>query len=462
MATQLVFPDGFKWGAATASYQLDGAAHADGKGLSIWDTFSHTPGKTLHGDTGDVACDHYHRFESDVRIMADLGLQTYRFSISWPRVLPDGVGKVNEAGLDFYRRLVDELLANDINPAVTLYHWDLPQVLEDQGGWLNRETSSHFAEYARVVGEALGDRLESIITLNEPWVSSFIGYTTGHHAPGKQDLGDGVIAAHHLLLGHGLAVESLRSTTNSCDLGITVNLSVAVPASTSELDVKVASRHDDQLDRWFLDPILKGSYPESLLEEYVGIVGDDFIHADDMATISADIDFLGVNYYTRNILAARDEAHEPWTRKTTLSEFGDFNDVTPHETPRTTKDWPIDPDGLHDLLVWITESYGKIPLYVTENGAAFIDYVDQSGAVHDSQRVDYLRDHFAAAHRALASGVDLRGYFVWSLFDNFEWADGYSQRFGLVFIDYHTQERILKDSARWYKSVISANGVDLA
>ena len=309
---------------------------------------------------------------------------------------------------------------------------------------------------------ALGDRLESIITLNEPWVSSFIGYTTGHHAPGKQDLGDGVIAAHHLLLGHGLAVESLRSTTNSCDLGITVNLSVAVPASTSELDVKVASRHDDQLDRWFLDPILKGSYPESLLEEYVGIVGDDFIHADDMATISADIDFLGVNYYTRNILAARDEAHEPWTRKTTLSEFGDFNDVTPHETPRTTKDWPIDPDGLHDLLVWITESYGKIPLYVTENGAAFIDYVDQSGAVHDSQRVDYLRDHFAAAHRALASGVDLRGYFVWSLFDNFEWADGYSQRFGLVFIDYHTQERILKDSARWYKSVISANGVDLA
>jgi beta-glucosidase len=460
MENRLVFPQDFKWGAATASYQIEGAAHEDGKGLSIWDTFSHTPGKTLHGDTGDVACDHYHRFASDVKIMADLGLQAYRFSISWPRIFPDGTGEVNEAGLDFYRRLVDEVLEHGIKPAATLYHWDLPQALEDQGGWLNRATSSYFADYARVIGEALGDRLENIITLNEPWVSSFIGYTTGHHAPGKQDLGDGVIAAHHLLLGHGLAVESLRGVAKSCEVGITVNLSVAIPATSSELDVKAASRHDDQLDRWFLDPVLKGQYPAGLLTEYVSLVGDDFIHEGDMTTINADIDFLGINYYTRNIVAARKQPHEPWTRQTSLGDFSDVDDVTPHAAPRTTKEWPIDPDGLHDLLVWVSKNYGAIPLYVTENGAAFIDYVDQSGSVHDSERVDYLQGHFAAAHRALEEGVNLRGYFVWSLFDNFEWADGYSQRFGLVFIDYHTQERIMKDSAHWYKSVISENAID--
>ncbi|MFZ1062292.1 MAG: GH1 family beta-glucosidase [Acidimicrobiales bacterium] len=461
MANRLVFPEDFKWGAATASYQIEGAAREDGKGPSIWDTFSHTPGATLHGDTGDVACDHYHRVEADVKLMAELGLKTYRFSVSWPRVLPEGSGAVNQAGLDFYRRLTDELLAHGIKPAATLYHWDLPQALEDRGGWLSRDTSSHFADYARVVGEALGDRLESIITLNEPWVSSFIGYTTGHHAPGKKDLGDGAIAAHHLLLGHGLAVPVLRDVAGSCELGITVNLSLAVAASQDDVDVRAAARHDDQLNRWFLDPILKGAYPRGLLDEYVDVAGENFVHENDLATINADIDFVGINYYTRNIVAGRREPHEPWTRQTSLGDFINLDDVTPLARARTTKGWPIDPDGLHDLLVWLTETYGAVPLYVTENGAAFIDYVDQTGSVHDSERVDYLRDHFAAAHRALNEGVNLKGYFVWSLFDNFEWADGFSQRFGLVYIDYRTQERILKDSAQWYRAVIDANAVDL-
>jgi beta-glucosidase len=325
---------------------------------------------------------------------------------------------------------------------------------------LNRDTALHFAEYARVVGEALGDRVNRFITLNEPWVSSFIGYTTGHHAPGLQDLGSGVIAAHNLLYSHGLAVKALRATAQASEVGLTLNLSPAIAASSSERDIKAARRVDDQLNRWFLDPVLKGSYPEELLAEHVAYLGGDFIHEGDLTTIAAPIDFLGINYYTRNILAARTTPHESWSRATTYGDFLDVDDVTAHSTPRTTKDWPIDPEGLHDVLVWVAKEYGPIALFVTENGAAFLDYVDQGGSVHDEERIEYLQRHFAAAHRAIEGGVDLRGYYVWSLFDNFEWADGYSQRFGLVFIDYQSQARILKDSAKWFTSVIGSNAVD--
>jgi beta-glucosidase len=461
MTDKLVFPDGFLWGVATASYQIEGAVHEDGRTPSIWDTFSHRPGTTLHGDNGDVACDHYHRLEQDVDLLADLGIPSYRFSIAWPRVQPDGKAAVNQAGLDYYRRLVDALRAKGIEPVATLYHWDLPQALEDAGGWLNRDTASRFEDFAHVTGAALGDRVDRWITLNEPWCASFVGYSTGVHAPGHKEIGAGVIAAHHLLLAHGMATRALADSAGAApQVGIALNLSPITPASDSSEDSAAAQRVDQQRNRWFLDPVLRGSYPEWLLDEYVRLIGDSFLRPGDLEVIHADISFLAVNYYTPLRVASVPPRVAP-TRGSSLGDWLGAEERPRSDVPRTTKDWTIEPDGLTAVLLRIRNDYGDIPLYITENGAAFYDYVDPGGTVHDPERIDYLKRHFAAAHAGITQGVNLRGYFVWSLLDNFEWADGYGQRFGIVFTDYRTQERIPKESARWYREVIAANAVEV-
>ncbi len=462
MSAWLAFPEGFLWGVATASYQIEGAAYEDGKGPSIWDTFTHDAGTVHHGDNGDIACDHYHRLDSDVELMAELGIPAYRFSIAWPRVQPDSKGSVNEAGLDHYRRLVDALRSRDIEPVVTLYHWDLPQALQDEGGWTNRDTAKRFEEYAHIVAGALGDRVQRWITLNEPWVAAFVGYARGEHAPGVRDLGASVLAAHHLLLGHGLAARAVAGTVGqSAQIGITLNLAPVIPVSKTGEDAAAARRVDVHLNRWFLDPVLRGTYPEELFEEHVRLVGDDFVRSGDLEAIHADLDFIGVNYYTtRRVAAPAGPNAARRTQDSTYRTWLGADEQPRNGVPRTTMGWTIEPGGLTALLLRLREDYGDVPLYITENGAAFCDYADPTGAVRDPERIDYLRSHLAAAHAAIAQGVNLRGYFVWSLMDNFEWAHGYSQRFGIVFVDYRTQERIPKASAYWYRDVIAANAVD--
>jgi beta-glucosidase len=458
MAGSIAFPDNFVWGTATASYQVEGATDADGRGVSIWDTFCRTPGAVFHGDTGDIACDQYHRIETDIDLMAGLNLGAYRFSIAWPRVQPDGSGPINQAGLDYYRRAVDALRARGIAPAVTLYHWDLPQALQDAGGWVKRDTAQRFADYATVVAEALGAGVETWITLNEPWVSAHLGYAQGVHAPGIRDLSQAVRAAHHLLLGHGLAVEALRSVVaDTTDVGITLNLSPVKAESTSQEDTAAASRVDQYLNRWFLDPTLKGEYPPELLELYRPIAGDDFIADGDLKLINVGIDFLGINFYRRTAVAAAGGG--PGSGGLPFEPVLQAVGYRPAGVPQTTKGWPIEPDALTELLLRVRSDYGDIPLYITENGAAFSDYVDPDGKVNDPERIDYVDRHLRAAHEAISAGVDLRGYFYWSLLDNFEWADGYSQRFGLIWVDYATQERILKASGSWFGEVARTNSL---
>ena len=462
MSDQLVFPKDFLWGVTTAAYQYEGAADEDGKGPSIWDTFTHLPGTVHHGDNGDIACDDYHRLDSDVELMAELGIGACRFSIAWPRVQPDGSSAVNQAGLDHYRRLVDALRARGIEPVVTLYHWDLPQGLQDVGGWTNRDTAKRFEDYARIVADALGDRVERWVTVNEPYVAAFVGYASGQHAPGLRDLGAAVTAAHHLLLGHGMAARAIAETAgSSAQIGIALNLVPVTPASKSDEDAAAARRLDVHLNRWFLDSVLLGRYPEMLLGEYVHLVGDDFLRAGDLEIIRADLDFLGVNYYTRRTVAvSADSKVAPPTRRSSYSSWLGVDERPRDDVPRTSTGWAIEPDGLTEILLRVREDYGDIPLYITENGAAFFDYADPTGAVRDPERIEYLSSHLVAAHAAISKGVDLRGYFLWSLLDNFEWADGYSQRFGIVFVDYRTQQRIPKASAFWYRGVIAANAVD--
>jgi beta-glucosidase len=441
------FPEGFAWGTATASYQIEGAVDVGGRSKSIWDTFSHTPGKVDNGDNGDVADDHYHRYAEDVQHMADLGVGWYRFSLAWPRLQPDGRGALNEQGVDFYARLIEALLAKDITPWVTLYHWDLPQVLEDAGGWPERDTAERFAEYAAAVYERLSDRVTAWTTLNEPWCSSILGYSAGAHAPGVTDPGASIKAAHHLLLGHGLAIDAMRAKGGDSVFGITLNLSPTDAASDAPEDVDAARRADGLANRLFLDPLLKGTYPDDL-----GLP-TDHIADGDLETISADLDFLGVNYYFRTVVRKAAEKDGP-----TIWPL--HRDIDPVERglPKTEMGWEIDAQGLYDILARVARDYPGVPLYVTENGAAFADEkID--GAVHDPDRVEYLRAHFAAAQRAIRDGVDLRGYFVWSLLDNFEWAYGFSKRFGLIHVDYETLERTPKDSARFYAQVTRANGL---
>lgn len=442
----LYFPDGFIWGAAASAYQIEGGWNEDGKGLSIWDIFCRKPGKIKDGSSGDVTCDHYHRWAGDVRLMAELGLKAYRFSISWSRVLPQGAGKVNTAGLDFYDRLVDALLAAGIEPFATLFHYDLPQALQDHGGWVKRETADHFAEYARVVAQRLGDRVTYWITHNEPYVTAVAGHLSGEHAPGKRNPFIVLAAAHHLLLSHGLAVGALRATCRRpTRIGIALNLSPVYPASDSEKDRQAARRFDGALNRTFLDPLLRGRYPEDM-QALFGLLFPT-IHPGDMERIAAPLDFVGVNYYSR--IVVRHHCLVPllrgWPVRPQGSEYSEM--------------WEIYPPGIYDLLSRIWQDYKPAEIMVTENGICVPDYLDADGQVRDGRRVRYLHDHIAQVHRAMADGVPVRGYLVWSLLDNFEWALGYRMRFGLTYVDYVTQARTIKDSGRWFAQVIQDNGI---
>ena len=463
------FPSTFVWGCATASYQIEGAVQEDGRGPSIWDTFSHTPGKTRDGDTGDVACDHYHRMPEDVALMGELGLPAYRFSIAWPRVIPTGSGAVNAAGLDFYSRLVDELLAKGISPVATLYHWDLPQPLQDEGGWTNRATAERFAEYATVVGQALGDRVDVFTTLNEPWCSAYLGYSAGAHAPGHTSNAESLAAVHHLNLAHGLGVQALRNEVrDEAKMSVTLNLANVRAASEADAD---AARHVDGIsNRIFLDPMLRGCYPDDVLDDLRHITDWSFIQDGDAAVINAPIDVLGVNYYSPARVAAATPqllteiesrtATDPHATDGPAAYPGtDLAVSVPQEGPYTAMGWRIEPGSFTELLERVERDYPGTPMMITENGAAFDDVVAADGSVHDDDRIAYLEAHIGAVLDAIEAGADVRGYFCWSLMDNFEWGHGYSKRFGIVRVDYPTGERTKKDSAHWYSDVVARNGL---
>ncbi|EWS95987.1 beta-galactosidase [Streptomyces filamentosus NRRL 11379] len=433
-------PADFTWGVATAAYQIEGAVAEDGRSPSIWDTFSHTPGKVDGGDTGDIACDHYHRVPEDIGLIKQLGADAYRFSIAWPRVVPGGDGPVNKAGLDFYDRLVDGLLEAGVTPFATLYHWDLPQVLQDRGGWTVRETSEHFAAYASHVVERLGDRVKDWATLNEPLCSAWIGHLEGRMAPGLTDLTAAVRASYHLHLGHGLAVQAIRAASSDARVGIVNNLSPIEPASASEADLAAARRADGHINRWWLDPILGRGYPQDMVEEY----GVDLpVHPGDLETIAAPLDWLGLNYYFRQIVTADPGGTAPRAKQ-----------VSVPGARLTHMDWEVHAEGLEQLLLRLTEEYGVGRIYVTENGSAYEDVVAADGSVHDPERVRYLEEHLAACARAVAEGAPLAGYFAWSLMDNFEWAYGYDKRFGLIHVDYATQRRTVKSSGLRYAELV--------
>jgi beta-glucosidase len=458
----LPLPDGFVVGSATAAYQIEGAAKQDGRGPSIWDTFSATPGKVLGGDTGDVADDHYRRLDPDLDLMAELGLQAYRFSVSWPRVQPSGAGAWNEQGLAFYDRVVDGLLERGIAPMVTLYHWDLPQALEDAGGWPHRDTAYRFAEYAARTVARLGDRVATWTTLNEPWCSAFLGYGSGGHAPGRTDGAAALAAAHHLNLAHGLAVPEIRRTaTNGPDVSIVLNFHVL--RGDHETSPEAKRRIDALANRCFTQPLLRGGYPDDLLADTAGVGDWSFVRDGDAALIRQPIDVLGIDYYSTATVRMWD-GHSPrgtndGHRPSTGTAWPGSTDVEflPQPGPRTGMGWNIAPEALEQLLLSLAAEFPDQPLMVTENGAAFPDRVVQTAdgrRVADADRIDYLNRHVTAALRALDRGVDLRGYLVWSLFDNFEWAYGYSKRFGIVHVDYETQERTVKDSGRWVQELL--------
>jgi beta-glucosidase len=431
------FPADFLWGAATAAYQVEGAVYADGRSESVWDRFAATPGKVRGGDTGEIACDFYHRYPEDIALMRELGLDAFRFSVSWPRVFPRGRGPLNQVGLDFYDRLVDELLAAGMEPFPTLFHWDTPQALEDAGGWPVRATAEAFVEYTEAVVARLGDRVRYWTTQNEPGVVSSHGYGSGVHAPGRADPAAAIAAAHHLLLSHGWAVEAIRRVAPTAGVGLALDLGQPYPASDSPGDLAAARQVDGEGNRWFLDPVFRAAYPEDQPERIA--LAERVIRDGDLATIASPIDFLGVNSYRRHLVAAGNG------RPRILRPEGEY----------TTMGWEIYPDGLHRLLVRIAEEYAPAAIYVTENGAAFGDVRGHDGEVHDLERTAYIRDHIDAVGRAITDGVPVKGYFVWSFLDNFEWGLGYSQRFGLVYVDYPTLERVPKDSFRAYRDLIA-------
>ena len=440
------FPNDFLWGAATSAYQIEGSPEADGAGRSVWHRFSHSPGRTVNNETGDVACDHYRRYKEDVALMKRLGLRAYRFSASWSRILPEGTGRVNPGGLDFYNRLVDELLANDIQPLLTLYHWDLPEALDDRGGWLNRDVASWFAEYAEVMYKSLDDRVTMWTTLNEPWVVSDGGYLHGALAPGHRNHFEAPIASHNLLRAHAAAVDVYRAVGKN-QIGLVVNLEPKYPASASDEDLAATRRADAYMNRQYLDPLFFGEYPPEMRDMF-GEAWPEF-PSEDFEKLRIPFDFLGINYYTRG-----------------LTKYDPANLVeraTRIRNPRAAyseTSWEVFPQGLTDILLWTTERYGRMPLYITENGAAFYDPPTATdGRVEDPLRVNYLRSHLHAVLDAIEQGADVRGYMCWSLLDNYEWALGYSKRFGIVHVDYETQERTPKDSARFYAKVIEGNGL---
>lgn len=435
-------PDGFRWGLATAAYQIEGAAAGGGRGVSIWDTFSHTPGLTLHGDNGDIACDHFHRFDSDLDLLAQLGVRHYRLSVSWSRLQPSGRGPLNPEAVEFYRRLLIGLRERGIEPLVTLYHWDLPQSLEDEGGWPARTTAERFADYAELTVDALGDLVTEWVTLNEPWCSSMLGYGTGAHAPGRRDHRAAVAAAHHLTLAHGLAVARIRARSAGARLGIANIVTDVVAASGSPKDRAAAVRVDAASNRLFLDPIYSGEYSSSVHELLDPFGLSDAIKPGDLQLISAPLDFVGVNHYQRIVVQHDDEV--ALTRAAERAA----------EPATTSFGWSVIPDSLRVVLHRVAAQTGGLPIYVTENGASFFDYVDPNGQVVDEERVAYLRGYLTAAAAAISEGVPVEGYYAWSFLDNFEWAEGYSKRFGLVYVDYRTQERIPKLSAHWYRQTI--------
>jgi beta-glucosidase len=437
------FPADFLWGAATSAYQVDGAVTVGGRTPSIWDTFAHATGRTVHGDTGDFACDHYGRWSQDVSLMRSLGLNAYRFSVSWPRLQPHGPGPLNPIAVEHYRRLLGALRDAGIRPMVTLYHWELPQALEDDGGWPARATPSRFAEFAAATVDALGDLATDWITLNEPWCQAFLGYGSGIHAPGRQSLPDAVAASHHQLLAHGLAVRAIREGRHSVRLGIANILTDVVPASDSPEDLAATRRYDANSNALFLDPILHGAYPRLIRDLYDGHGLAGLVHPGDEAVAAAPIDFLGINHYQRVIVRA--DPSDPH-----LGARG-----VPAEPATTQLGWSVIPEAFRGVLMRVARQYPAIPLYVTENGASYPDYADPNGEVHDPERVAYLEGYLAAAAEAIAAGVDLRGYFHWSLMDNFEWGEGYRSRFGLIYVDYATQRRIPKASAAWYRELIA-------
>lgn len=441
------FPDDFTWGAATSAYQIEGSPTADGAGESIWDRFTHLPGKIYGGDTGDVACDHYRRYAEDVALMHELHIPAYRFSIAWSRVLSDGTGRPNQAGLDFYSRLVDALLKHRIEPHATLYHWDLPAALEDRGGWGHPDAPQWFAEYARLMFRTLGDRITNWATLNEPWVAMDNGYVIGTHAPGRRDWAEAAKVTLNLLRAHAAGVATFRAETTG-QIGLVVNLVPVEPATDSEANRAAANRMDAYVNRHFLDPALLGEFPRELPEMF----GDAWpsLTAAEVSTLKTPTDFVGMNYYLRIVVQDDPEAGPARARV-----------VSPPDRKYTAMGWEIFPRGLTDTLHWLRGRYGNVPLYVTENGAAYDDIPQPNGSINDGDRLKYIREHLQAAGQALRAGVNLRGYFVWSLFDNFEWQQGYSKRFGIVGVDFQTQRRIPKASARFYSDVVRSRGTAL-
>lgn len=453
MSQPLYFPKNFVWGAATASYQIEGAWNEDGKGENVWDRFSHTPGKVFNGDTGDTACDHYHRWKDDIGLMKQLGLQAYRFSISWARILPQGRGAVNQAGLDFYSRLVDGLLETGITPFATLFHWDTPQALQDEGGWPVRSTAEAFAEYTDVVTRHLGDRVKHWITHNEPAVVAWVGHAHGRHAPGLNDMNLGVRTLHHLLLSHGWAVPIIHRNSPGSEAGITLNTTWVDLGSNSRMD-REAVRSGEYWFRWLLDPLYGRGYPADIVDVLTRINalpnGLDFVQPGDLEAMSEPTEFIGLNYYFRRVVHVDSPENEPQTtfpKEQNLDNYSEY------------QGWEIYPQGLTGILNRVYFNYQPPKIYVTENGASYSTPPDENGRVPDVRRLNYLRGHISACHQAIQSGVPLAGYFVWSLMDNFEWGEGYRQRFGIIWVDYQTQKRYIKDSAWWYAKVIENNGI---
>ena len=447
------FPKGFVWGASTSAFQIEGAVNEQGRGPSIWDTFARQPGAVYHGDTADIACDHFHRLDADLDLMAELGLQAYRFSIAWPRVQPEG-DAINAVGLDFYERLVDGLLTRGITPIATLYHWDLPQALQDRGGWSNRTTTDCFADYVSAVVGRLGDRVERWVTINEPWVVAFVGHMEGRHAPGATDEATAVTVAHHTLLAHARAMEVIRATAPRAKAGIALNLSDVLPASDVPADAAAAKHVDLFENRVFLAPLFRGAYPEDAYEFWSGITDFSFVRDGDLAAISRPMDFLGVNFYEQHRVM-----HDPAHLNGPSNLVRGARKLTP-EPPITAGEVAIRPDALYSILSRLHREWTQeLPLWITESGIALHDYIGPDGRCHDPERIDYYDGYFRAAARAIDGGVPLEGYILWSLMDNFEWAAGYRLRFGIVYVDYATEQRLPKSSARWFQEVIASNGI---
>ncbi len=447
-----LFGKKFVWGTATASYQIEGAFATDGRSPSIWDTFSKTPGKVQNGDTGDIACDHYHRYENDFDLMQQMGFNAYRFSISWSRVMPNGRGEINAAGMAFYDRIVDALLERGIEPYVTLYHWDLPQILEDTGGWLNRDTAFAFAEYTNAVTQVLGDRLKNWTTLNEPWCSAFLGYGVGVHAPGQSDFAASLQATHHLLLAHGLTMPIIRNNVADAKAGIVLNPAPVYPASNSSADIAAAHRADGFQNRWYFDPVFGKGYPTDTLASYGAYAPK--VEVGDLEIIAAPLDFIGINYYTRTVV--KDAVVEAIPAPHTLLgyEYVDLPNV-----PRTFFNWEVYPQGLTDFLERLQYDYKPKSIFISENGATYQDHLEADGSIHDTERTLYFQQHLAASLEAVQNGVKLDGYFAWSFLDNFEWAEGYEKRFGITYVDFVTQKRTPKQSARWFQDFLLSGEV---